>query len=76
MSVADDPAVHASMKKHNLPTAVDLGAPASYSEEDDEEDAAAEEDDDDANDGTYGARSSRSGKAAVRSRKSTVGNSR
>jgi hypothetical protein len=76
MSVADDPAVHASMKKHNLPTTVDLGAPASYSEEDDEDDAAAEEDDDEANDGTYGARSGRSGKAAARSRKSASGNSR
>ncbi|GAB7325943.1 hypothetical protein MBLNU13_g09994t2 [Cladosporium sp. NU13] len=74
MSVADDPAVHASMKKHNLPTTIDLGAPASYEEEDEEEDAAAE-DDDDANDGTYGARSGRSGKGASRSRKSAAGNS-
>ena len=76
MSVADDPAVHASMKKHNLPTTIDLGAPASYEEDDEEEDAAAEDDDDDANDGTYGARSGRSGKAASRSRKSAAGNSR
>lgn len=76
MSVADDPAVHASMKKHNLPTTIDLGAPASYEEEDEEEDAAAEDDDDDANDGTYGARSGRSGKGASRSRKPATGNSR
>jgi hypothetical protein len=76
MSVADDPAVHASMKKHNLPTAIDLGAPAPYDEDEEEEDAVAEEDDDDANDGTYGARSGRSGKGATRSRKSVNGNSR
>jgi hypothetical protein len=76
MSVADDPAVHASMKRHNLPTSVDLGAPASYEEEDEEEDAAAEDEDDDANDGTYGARSGRSGKGATRSRKSATGSSR
>lgn len=78
MSVADDPAVHASMKKHNLPTTVDYGVPASFEEEDDEEDAPAEDDDedDDAKDGTYGASSGRSGKNATRTRRSTNGNSR
>ena len=76
MSVVDDPAVHASMKKHNLPTTVEYAAPASYDEEeDDEQDAVAEEEDDDALDGTYGARSGRSGTKASRSRRS-AGNSR
>jgi hypothetical protein len=79
MSVVDDPAVHASMKKHNLPTTVEYAAPASYDEEeDDEQDAVAEEEDDDALDGTYGARSGRSGRSgtkASRSRRS-AGNSR
>jgi len=78
MSVIDDPAVHASMKKHNFPTTVEYVAPASYDEEeDDEQDAAAEEDDDDALDGTYGARSGRTGnnKTSSRSRRS-AGNSR
>ncbi|KAM0716922.1 hypothetical protein Q7P37_006774 [Cladosporium fusiforme] len=64
MSVADDPAVHASMKKLNLPTSVDYSAPASYGEEeeddeDDEEDAVGEDDNDDLNDATYGARAGR-----------------
>jgi hypothetical protein len=71
MSVVDDPAVHASMKKHNLPTTVEYDAPASYDEEeeDDEQDAAAEEDiDDDALDGTYGTRSGRSGNNKTSSR--------
>ena len=77
-SVADDPAVHASMKKHGLPTTVDYGVPTSFEEEDDEEDAAAEDDDeeDDSKDGTYGASSGRSGKNATRTRRSTTGNSR
>jgi hypothetical protein len=71
MSVIDDPAVHASMKRHNLPTTVEHVAPASYDEEDDEQDAVAEEDDDDALDGTYGTRSSRSGnKTSSRPRRS------
>jgi len=72
MSVVDDPAVHASMKKHGLPTTVEYDAPTSYDEEeDDEQDAVAEEDDDDALDGTYGTRSGRSGnKTSSRPRRS------
>jgi hypothetical protein len=68
-SIADDQQVQETMEKHMLPTTVDYDAPTSF----DEEDEAEEEDDldeEDVNDGTYGSRSGKSGKGAIRSRKS------
>lgn len=62
-SVADDAAVQATLKRHNLPASVDY-KPASYDEDfdDEDDDATAEDDDDDfddANDATYGSRRAR-----------------
>ncbi|KAK5162957.1 uncharacterized protein LTR77_011011 [Saxophila tyrrhenica] len=70
-SIADDQQVQATMEKHMLPTGVDFSAPTSFDEDEEveEDDDAAEED---ANDGTYGSRSSRSGKGALRSKKPSV----
>ncbi len=67
-SIADDAQVQETMEKHMLPTSVDYNAPTSFDEEEegDEED---ELDDEDANDTTYGSRSGKSGKGAIRSRK-------
>lgn len=74
MSVADDPAVHASMKKMNLPTTVNYDVPASYGgeedDEEDEEDAAGEIDNDDLRDATYSAHTGRTGNRTTRPRKS------
>jgi hypothetical protein len=66
-SVAEDQQVQETMEKHMLPTGVDYDAPTSFDEEDEGENEDAEEDD--ANDGTYGSRSAKSGKGAIRSKK-------
>lgn len=67
-SVAEDKVVQETMEKNMLPTIVDLNGPTSF---DEEEEADEEEDaeEDDTNDGTYGSRSAKSGKGAIRSRK-------
>ena len=68
-SVAEDAVVQETMERHMLPTTVDYSAPTTF---DEEEDAEEDEDldEDDANDGTYGTRSAKSGKGALKSRKS------
>lgn len=73
-SVAEDQQVQETMERHMLPTAIDLSAPTSF----DEYEEAEEEDDgedDDVHDGTYGSRPSKSGKGAIKSRKSGSGHS-
>ncbi|KAK3720133.1 hypothetical protein LTR37_003957 [Vermiconidia calcicola] len=67
-SVADDQQVQETMERNMLPIGVDYNAPISL----DEDDEAEEEEDveeEDADDGTYGTRSAKSGKGAIRSRK-------
>lgn len=67
-SMADDKDVKETMDRNGLPNSVDYSAPV-YDE--DEEDEDEEIDVDDQNDDTYGVRSSRSGKGALKSRKNT-----
>jgi hypothetical protein len=66
-SVANDPQVQETMEKHMLPTDVDYSAPTSFDDDEDVEEEDFEEED--ANDGTYGSRSGKSGKGAIRSKK-------
>lgn len=77
-SVADDQQVQDTMEKHMLPTGLDFSGPTSFDQEEEEGDEADDVDDDeDGNDSTYGSRTGKSGKGAIRSRKTTgaAGNS-
>ncbi|KAK5136271.1 hypothetical protein LTR08_003878 [Meristemomyces frigidus] len=70
-SVAEDEEVRETLEKHSLPTTIEIDAPTSIDgEEDAEDDDEAAEDD--ANDGTYGNRSAKSGKGALRTRKAAI----
>lgn len=71
-SIADDQQVQETMEKHMLSTTVDGNGPTSFDEDEDAEDED-EMDEEDANDSTYGTRSAKAGKGAIRSRK--AGNS-
>jgi hypothetical protein len=73
-SVEEDPQVQDTLKKHLLPTDVDYNLPTSFDEEE-EADEEEDVDDDDENDGTYGSRSGKSGKGALKSRKTGLNNS-
>ncbi|KAK6393406.1 hypothetical protein LTR65_002697 [Meristemomyces frigidus] len=70
-SVADDKQVQETMERHMLPSTTDLSASTSFDEEEVEEDEEAA-DEDDTNDGTYGSRNAKSGKGALKSRKSAA----
>lgn len=68
-SVSDDRQVQETMEKHMLPTAVDLSGSTSFDGEEDGDDYEEEVEEDDTNDSTYGTRSGKSGKGAIKSRK-------
>ncbi|RMZ20615.1 hypothetical protein D0859_15385 [Hortaea werneckii] len=74
-SVAEDQQVQDTMDRHMLPNTVDFNASNSFYEEEEAEDEE-DGDFDDANDGTYGNRSSKSGRGSLKSRKAGAGNSR
>jgi len=65
-SIADDDDVKETLEAHCLSSSIDYSAP-SYDEDEDDEDEDV--DADDANDESYGARSSRAGKGAIKNRK-------
>ncbi|EMC94831.1 hypothetical protein BAUCODRAFT_49290, partial [Baudoinia panamericana UAMH 10762] len=71
-SVADDAQVQETMERHSLPTSIDPNAPTSFDQDEDADEEEDDGEDDEANDTTYGGRSAKSGKGAIKSRKSGV----
>ncbi|KAF2771026.1 hypothetical protein EJ03DRAFT_342409 [Teratosphaeria nubilosa] len=67
-AIAEDEQVQETMERHMLPTTGGYNGPTSFDDEEEPEDDE-EGEEEDAKDGTYGSRSSRSGKGTIKARK-------